>query len=221
MTLLGQNVNSYGARSGRFADVLEIVACPRPRWKVSNAIRFTSPHPKDFRADSVAAMAECASVCEHIHLPVEAGLGFVPKRMKRADTRAQVPREGPDGSRGDPRRRRSRPDIIVGFPGETEEEFARELTLVAEARYDQAFTFQYSPRPDDRRRRSSRTTCRRPSSQERFDRLIALAERHIAGVEPEDDRQQTMRFVVEGPSKKDARRSSGRTRTEQARSFSR
>src|SRR5918996_6506757 len=125
ITLLGQNVNSYGRDlDGRplFAQLLyaldEVDGLER--------IRFTSPHPKDFRADTVAAMADCRRVCEHIHLPVQAGSDRVLKRMKRAYTRrkyldkvAMVREAIPDVA--------VTTDIIVGFPGETEDDFRETL----------------------------------------------------------------------------------------------
>jgi len=145
ITLLGQNVNSYGRDLGGtplFAELL------RALDKVDGLerIRFTSPHPKDFRVDTVAAMAECDSVCEHIHLPLQAGSDRVLKVMKRAYTRARyldkvrMVREAIPGVA-------ITTDIIVGFPGETEDDFGATLEVVEEVRYDAAYTFQYSPRP--------------------------------------------------------------------------
>ncbi len=209
VTLLGQNVNSYGRDldgSPMFSKLLRALDCVEGLER----IRFTSPHPKDFRADSVAAMAECASVCEHIHLPAQSGSDSCLKRMKRAYTRAKylekvrmVRAAIPDVA--------ITTDIIVGFPGETEEEFQDTLTLVAEARYDQAFTFQYSPRPMTA---AAELPDHLPKAvvQERFDRLIALQN----GISLESNLRMignTYEVLVEGPSKKDARRSSGRTRT--------
>jgi tRNA-2-methylthio-N6-dimethylallyladenosine synthase len=209
VTLLGQNVNSYGRDldgSPMFSKLLRAL----DRVAGLERIRFTSPHPKDFRADSVAAMAECASVCEHIHLPAQSGSDSCLKRMKRAYTRAKylekvrmVRAAIPDVA--------ITTDIIVGFPGETEQEFQDTLTLVEEARYDQAFTFQYSPRPMTA---AAELPDHLPKAvvQERFDRLIALQN----GISLESNLRMignTYEVLVEGPSKKDARRASGRTRT--------
>ena len=208
VTLLGQNVNSYGrdldgtplfAKLLRELDTIEGL----------ERVRFTSPHPKDFRADTVEAMAECRSVCEHIHLPVQAGSDRVLKRMKRAYTRRRyleklemVRAAIPDVA--------VTTDIIVGFPGETEEDFSETLSLVEEARYDQAFTFQYSPRPMTE---AAELPGHLPKEvvQERFERLLALqdsisAERNRAMV------GRTEELLVEGPSKKDPSRLTGRTR---------
>ncbi|MGH2808798.1 MAG: tRNA (N6-isopentenyl adenosine(37)-C2)-methylthiotransferase MiaB, partial [Actinomycetota bacterium] len=145
VTLLGQNVNSYGRDldgTPMFSKLLreldDIAELER--------VRFTSPHPKDFRDDTIEVMATSRVVCEHIHLPVQSGSDPVLKRMKRAYNRARylekvrkVRAAIPDVA--------ITTDIIVGFPGETEEEFADTLSLVEEVRYDAAFTFQYSPRP--------------------------------------------------------------------------
>jgi tRNA-2-methylthio-N6-dimethylallyladenosine synthase len=220
VSLLGQNVNSYGrdlVRAGEaaspggrnrtlFAELLHALG----KVQDLERIRFTSPHPKDFRADTVAAMAECSSVCEHIHLPVQSGSDSVLKRMKRAYSRrryldkVRLVRDAiPDIA--------ITTDIIVGFPGETESEFEDTLSLVGEARYDAAYMFQYSPRPmtaaaalPDR--------LAKEVVQERFDRLVALQEE----VSLERNRASVGRreeVLVEGASRKDATRLTGRTRT--------
>ena len=209
VTLLGQNVNSYGRDlDGRalFAKLLREL----DRIEGLERIRFTSPHPKDFRADTVEAMADCSRVCEHIHLPVQAGSDRVLKRMKRAYTRrrslekvAMVRQAIPDVA--------VTTDIIVGFPGETEDDFKETLEVTAEARYDAAYTFQYSPRPmteaadfDDQ--------VPKAVVQERFDRLIALQQR----ISLEQNQRHigcSEEVIVEGVSKKDPSKLSGRTRT--------
>nr|MBA2599710.1 tRNA (N6-isopentenyl adenosine(37)-C2)-methylthiotransferase MiaB [Actinomycetota bacterium] len=209
VTLLGQNVNSYGRDldgTPMFSKLLRAL----DRVVGLERIRFTSPHPKDFRADSVAAMAECAAVCEHIHLPAQSGSDSCLKRMKRAYTRSsylekvRMVRAAIPGVA-------ITTDIIVGFPGETEAEFQDTLTLVEEARYDQAFTFQYSPRPMTS---AADLPDHLPKEvvQERFERLIALQN----GFSLESNRRMlgnTFEVLVEGPSKKDPSRASGRTRT--------
>jgi tRNA-2-methylthio-N6-dimethylallyladenosine synthase len=209
VTLLGQNVNSYGRDldgTPLFARLLREL----DRITGLERIRFTSPHPKDFRADSVAAMAECRSVCEHIHLPLQAGSDRVLKLMKRAYTRrryldkVRMARDViPDVA--------ITTDIIVGFPGETEEDFEQTLEVVGEARYDAAYTFQYSPRPMTEAA-SFPDPVPKDVVQERFDRLVALQDtislernlRHVGRAEE---------VVVEGPSKKDPSKLTGRTRT--------
>jgi tRNA-2-methylthio-N6-dimethylallyladenosine synthase len=209
VTLLGQNVNSYGRDldgTPMFASLLRALDA----IDGLDRIRFTSPHPKDFRADTVAAMAECAAVCEHIHLPVQAGSDRVLKRMKRAYTRARyleklemVRAAIPDVA--------VTTDIIVGFPGETEEDFQETLSLVEEARYDAAFTFQYSSRPMTEAA-SMDGHLSKEVVQARYDRLVALQER-ISLERNRLDVGRTHEVVVEGPSKKDPSRLTGRTRT--------
>jgi tRNA-2-methylthio-N6-dimethylallyladenosine synthase len=208
VTLLGQNVNSYGRDldgTPMFSRLLRTLN----EVQGLERVRFTSPHPKDFRADTVAAMAECSLVCEHIHLPVQAGSDRMLRRMKRAYTRKSyldkvdmVRAAIPDVAIST--------DIIVGFPGETEDEFDETLSLVAEARYDAAFTFQYSARPMTE---AADMDGRVPKAivQERFERLTALQDavslernqRHLGEIHE---------VIVEGASKKDPNRLSGRTR---------
>jgi tRNA-2-methylthio-N6-dimethylallyladenosine synthase len=209
VTLLGQNVNSYGRDldgTPMFAPLLRAL----DEVDGLDRIRFTSPHPKDFRADTVAAMAECDSVCEHIHLPVQAGSDRVLKRMKRAYTRSRylekvemVRAAIPDVA--------VTTDIIVGFPGETEDDFEQTLSLVEAARYDAAFTFQYSSRPMTE---AATMDGHLPKEivQERYDRLVALQE-SISLERNERDVGRVHEVVVEGPSKKDPARLTGRTRT--------
>ena len=208
VTLLGQNVNSYGRDldgTPMFAQLLRAL----DRVDGLERVRFTSPHPKDFRADTIAAMAECEVVCEHIHLPVQAGSDQVLRRMKRAYTRrkylekvALVRKAIPDVSIST--------DIIVGFPGETENEFAETLTLVSEALYDSAYTFQYSARPMTE---AADMDGHLPKEvvQERFERLIKLQD----GISLERNERHvgtTQEVIVEGASKRDATRLTGRTR---------
>ena len=147
ITLLGQNVNSWGRDLApevmtEFGELLR--ACDAVDG--IDRIRFTSPHPKDFRAPVIAAIAECAAVCEHIHLPLQSGSTRVLKAMRRTYSRerylrlvAELRDAVPDLALGT--------DIIVGFPGETEDDFAETLAVVEEAvGFDSAFTFVYSPR---------------------------------------------------------------------------
>jgi tRNA-2-methylthio-N6-dimethylallyladenosine synthase len=209
VTLLGQNVNSYG-RDLDGTPLFSKLLYELDKIEGLERIRFTSPHPKDFRADTVEAMAECRAVCEHIHLPVQAGSDRVLRAMKRAYTRKRymekldmVRRAIPDVA--------VTTDIIVGFPGETESDFEDTLSLVADARYDAAYTFQYSPRPMTEAA-SFDDHLPKEVVQERFERLIALQE----GISLERNREQVGRvqeLVVEGVSKKDPTRLSGRSRT--------
>jgi tRNA-2-methylthio-N6-dimethylallyladenosine synthase len=209
VTLLGQNVNSYGRDldgTPLFAPLLRAL----DQIDGLDRIRFTSPHPKDFRADTVAAMAECESVCEHIHLPVQAGSDRVLKRMKRAYSRRRY-LEKVEMVRAAIPEVAITTDIIVGFPGETESDFEQTLSLVEAARYDAAFTFQYSSRPMTE---AAGMDGHLPKEvvQARYDRLIRLQE-SISLERNELDVGRTHDVVVEGPSKKDPARLTGRTRT--------
>jgi tRNA-2-methylthio-N6-dimethylallyladenosine synthase len=141
VTLLGQTVNSYHDGRSDFADLLRGVGgVARVR-----RLRFTSPHPNDFSDRVVAAMAEVPAVCEHVHLPAQSGSSRVLRRMSRRYTREQY-------LHCVARLRRAIPgialttDLIVGFPGETEADFAETETLVREVGFDDAYTFKYSPR---------------------------------------------------------------------------
>ena len=144
VTLLGQNVNSYGREfgdRGAFADLLRAVGATG-----LERVRFTSPHPRDFTDDVIAAMAETPAVCPSLHMPLQSGSDAVLRRMRRSyrserflgildRVRAQVP----DAA--------ITTDIIVGFPGETDADFEDTLRVVEASRFSGAFTFQYSPRP--------------------------------------------------------------------------
>lgn len=141
VTLLGQTVNSYGDGTHDFADLLRAVGAVDGIRR----IRFTSPHPNDFTDRVIAAMAEVPEVCEHVHLPVQSGSDRMLKRMLRRYTRAAYLDIVE-------RLRHAIPtvalttDIIVGFPGESDDDFHDTLSLVDEVAFDDAFTFRYSPR---------------------------------------------------------------------------
>jgi tRNA-2-methylthio-N6-dimethylallyladenosine synthase len=210
ITLLGQNVNSYGRdlpREGRieFGELLR--ACDGVEG--IERIRFTSPHPKDFRAPVIAAMAECDAVCEHVHLPLQSGSSRILKRMRRTYDRerylALVDRlRGaiPDLALGT--------DLIVGFPGETEEDFRRTLEVVEEVGYDSAFTFVFSPRQGTE---AATLPEQVPAEvkRERIERLIELCQR--VARERNDARVGLVEEVlVEGPSRTGAGLLRGRTR---------
>jgi tRNA-2-methylthio-N6-dimethylallyladenosine synthase len=217
VTLLGQNVNSWGrdlppAERIGFGGLLRLL----DGVEGIRRIRYTSPHPKDMRDDVIAAMAECDAVCEQLHLPVQSGSTRILKAMRRTYSRdrylALVERL-----------RAAIPglalttDIIVGFPGETEEDFAQTLSLYDEVGYDHAFTFVYSPRrgteaasmpdqvPDDVKR-------------ERITRLVDVVQRHAAA------RNAALvgtvqEVLVEGPSRTDPSVLRGRTRTNKTVNF--
>src|SRR5437763_3694200 len=142
ITLLGQNVNSYGRDVGSSFDEL-LRACDAVEG--IERIRFTSPHPKDFRAPVIAAMAECAAVCEHAHLPLQSGSTRILKAMRRTYSRERYLRLVDELRAAIPDLALTT-DLIVGFPSETEENFAATLEVVEEVGFDGAFTFVFSPR---------------------------------------------------------------------------
>ena len=202
VTLLGQNVNSYGrdlelnGRRPVFAELLRQVGAVDGIRRV----RYTSPHPKDLREDVAEAMAETAAVCEQLHLPLQSGSDSILAAMHRGynadrfmSRLAMARRIVPDLSVST--------DIIVGFPGETEQDFQATLDVVAAARFDQAFTFQYSPRPGTAAAEMDGQVDK-TVVQERFNRLVDLQNR----ISLESNRARVGRIeevLVEGPSKKD------------------
>jgi tRNA-2-methylthio-N6-dimethylallyladenosine synthase len=209
VTLLGQNVNSYGRDLDGHSLFSKLLYALDDVGGLER-VRFTSPHPKDFRADSVQAMADCRTVCEHIHLPLQAGSDRVLRRMKRAYTKrkylekvAMVRDRIPEVA--------ITTDIIVGFPGETEADFQETLEVVDTAQYDAAYTFQYSPRPMTEAA-SFDDQVPKEVVQERFERLVSLQER-ISLQRNQATIGRTEEVIVEGASKKDPDRLSGRTRT--------
>jgi tRNA-2-methylthio-N6-dimethylallyladenosine synthase len=210
LTLLGQNVNSYGRDLApqariRFSELLRRVDAVEG----IDRIRYTSPHPKDMREDVVQAHAELAALCEHVHLPLQSGSSPILKRMRRTYTReryldrvALIRERVPDCA--------ITTDIIVGFPGETEEDFARTLEVVDEVGYDGAFTFVFSPRRGTEAAELPDQVAHRVK-RERMDRLVELVQRRA--------RQRSERFLgrslevlVEGPSRNDPARLRGRSR---------
>jgi tRNA-2-methylthio-N6-dimethylallyladenosine synthase len=210
VTLLGQNVNSYGRDLPReervsFAELLARVdAIPG-----IDRIRYTSPHPKDVREDLIRAHAELPALCEHIHLPLQSGSSRILKAMRRTYDRdrylarvAQIREHIPDCA--------LTTDIIVGFPGETEADFAATLEVVDEVAYDGAFTFVFSPR-----RGTEAATLGdqvpHPVKRERMGRLVELVQRR-ARERGQRFVGRTMEVLVEGPSRTDPSRLRGRTR---------
>lgn len=211
VTLLGQNVNSYGrdlprGQRATFAELLRAVAAVPGIARV----RYTSPHPKDMKADVVAAMAECPEVVEHLHLPAQSGSTRVLKAMRRTYSReryldlvTRLRDAIPDLS--------LTTDLIVGFPGETDEDFAETLSLVEECRYDGAYTFLYSPRPGTEAAERLPDDVAPDVKRDRIARLVEVVQRTAA--------DRAARFVgtdrevlVEGPSRTDATKLRGRLR---------
>ncbi|MFI5234096.1 MAG: MiaB/RimO family radical SAM methylthiotransferase, partial [Gemmatimonadales bacterium] len=169
VTLLGQTVNSYHDGRHDFADLLRAVGAVDGVRRV----RFTSPYPTDFTDGVIAAMAEVEAVCEHVHLPAQSGADSCLKRMLRRYDRATYIEVVV-------RLRRAIPgitistDLIVGFPGETEAEFAETLSLVEEAAFDEAYTFKYSVREGTPAVRI-KGHIEDAVASERLDRLIGVA----------------------------------------------
>jgi len=203
VTLLGQNVNTYGrdltvpgsSRRPLFATLLrEVNAIDGIR-----RVRFTSPHPHDFTPDVIEAMADCGTVCEHIHFPLQSGSDRILRAMQRSyrrerylDWLGRIRAAVPDVAVST--------DIIVGFPGETEDDFRGTLEVVERAAFDSAYQFQYSPRPGTR---AATMPDQVPKEvvQERFDRLVSLQE----GISLAKNREQvgrTFEVLVEGDGKR-------------------
>ena len=240
VTLLGQNVNSYGrdlalSRRGStngnggaapgdnawwcgeawlsdrrarplFADLLRAVG----EIDGIRRVRFTSPHPKDLRPETIAAMAEIPAVCEHLHLPLQSGSDAVLRAMRRGYTaeryleRLRAARAAVEGLAVST-------DIIVGFPGETERDFEQTLEVAAEARYDSAFTFIFSPRPGTVAADMGDRFVPHEVSVDRYERLRRVIERS-SRLANEARVGRIEEVVVEGPSKKDPAVTTGRTR---------
>ncbi len=209
VTLLGQNVNSYGRdltrRRPLFADLLRAVGAVEGIRRV----RFTSPHPKDLRPETIAAMAEVAEVCPQLHLPLQSGSDRVLSAMRRGYT-AQRYLAKLEAARAAIDDLAVTTDVIVGFPGETDDDFAETLAVVAEAAYDSAYTFQFSPRPGTRAADLTDRFVGQDVIAERFERLRVVVERaallrHQARVGCHEE------VLVEGPSKRDPAVVAGRT----------
>src|ERR1700730_15753750 len=232
VTLLGQNVNSYGrdlllgavrangAHGGpprerpSFAGLLEQIDA----IEGIERIRYTSPHPKDMREDVIRAHAELASVCEHIHLPLQSGSSRILKAMRRTydrrrylDRVALIREHLPDVA--------LTTDIIVGFPTETEHDFRETLEVVEEVRYDGPFTFIFSPRRGTEAAGITAGVVPHPVKVERMERLVEAVQRR-ARERAERFVGRTLEVLVEGPSRTDPDRLRGRTRHNKVVNFS-
>jgi tRNA-2-methylthio-N6-dimethylallyladenosine synthase len=212
VTLLGQNVNSYGRDLGagqyrpRFADLLRAVDAVDGIRR----IRYTSPHPKDLRPETIAAMAECDAVCEQLHLPLQSGSDRTLARMHRGYTAQRYLARLADARRAIPDLAVTT-DLIVGFPGETDTEFEETLAAVEAADFDAAYTFIFSPRPGTPAAEMVDDYIPPTVARERMDRLTEVVERHA--LQRHRSRiGRTEEVLVEGPSKKDPLRLTGRSR---------
>ena len=220
VTLLGQNVNSYGrdlvrdglvAHEGRrnrtlFAELLHALGGVDDLCRV----RFTSPHPKDFSSDVFAAMRDVPNVCEQLHLPLQSGSDRILRRMQRsyrsrrylelvAEARETIPGVAIST------------DIIVGFPGETEDDFSDTLAVTSRAQFDSAFTFEYSRRPGTAAVELDGHVDAAVVNA-RYRKLAALT-RELSAAGNARQVGTVAELLLEGPSKTDPRKVSGRTRT--------
>ena len=221
VTLLGQNVNSYGrdlqlaARHAGdanarlrplFPDLLRAVgAVPGLR-----RMRFTSPHPKDMTADTFAAMAAMPTTCEHLHYPLQSGSDRVLALMHRGYSAERYLQRLGQARAAMPDLAVST-DIIVGFPGETEQDLQRTLEVAAAAEYDYAYTFLFSPREGTEAAAMVAQFVEPAVAAERFQRLRIVVE-HSALLKHQARIGRVEEVLVEGPSKRDAAVLSGRTR---------
>jgi len=210
LTLLGQNVNSYGRdltrRRPLFAELLRAVGDVDGIRRV----RFTSPHPKDLRPETIAAMAESPAACEHLHLPMQSGSDRILAAMHRGYTAARYLDRLAD-ARAAFADLAVTTDIIVGFPGETEDDFERTLELAAEAAYDSAYTFIFSPRPGTEAAEMADRFVAPEVIAQRFERLKIVVERSaLARHQARIGRVEEV--LIDGPSKKDPTVASGKTR---------
>ena len=216
VTLLGQNVNSYGKGLEEDIDFAKLLR------KVNEVeglerVRFMSPHPKDLTKDVILAIKECDKLCEQVHLPVQSGSNRILKKMNRNYTKESyleliklIKKEIPDVS--------LTTDIIVGFPGETEEDFLDTLDLVNQVEYDSAFTFIYSRRnntPAD----MMLNQVPDADKHHRFDRLVKAVNESVIKKNKAFE-NKVVEVLVEGPSKNDESKFTGRTRNGKLVNFS-
>ncbi len=217
VTLLGQNVNAWrgeigGAARADFSELLRYVA----EIDGIERIRYTTSHPREFTQRLIDAHAELEKLATHVHLPVQSGSDRILAAMKRGYTTLEY--------RSIVRRlRKARPDVsvstdlIVGFPGETETDFAATLRLVEDMAFDASFSFIYSPRPGTPAAELPDSTPRE-EKLERLQRLQLLLERHARSVS-EAMIGSVQRVLVEGPSRKDPRELAGRTANNRVLNF--
>jgi len=210
VTLLGQNVNSWGRDLApevrtEFGELLRAL----DQVDGIERIRFTSPHPKDFREPVVAAIAECAAVCEHVHLPLQSGATRILKAMRRTYSRERY-LALVDRLRGAIPDLALTTDIIVGFPGETDADFAETLEVVEEVGYDGAFTFVFSPRSGTE---AATMAAQVPDEvkHQRIERMIEVVQK-LAARRNLERVGRVEEVLVEGPSRTDPTTLRGRTR---------
>jgi tRNA-2-methylthio-N6-dimethylallyladenosine synthase len=210
VTLLGQNVNSWGRDllpdiRTEFGELLR--ACDAVAG--IERIRFTSPHPKDFRRPVIEAMAECDAVCEHAHLPLQSGSSRILKAMRRTYDRDRYLRLAGELRAAIPDLALTT-DVIVGFPGETEDDFRETLEVVEEVGFDGAFTFVYSPRAGTEAA-AMEEQVPEEVKRDRIERLIDVVQR-IAAARNAERIGGVEEVLVEGASRTDPALLRGRTR---------
>jgi tRNA-2-methylthio-N6-dimethylallyladenosine synthase len=208
--LLGQNVNSWGRDLApdirtEFGELLR--ACDAVEG--IERLRFTSPHPKDFRRPVIDAMAECEAVCEHAHLPLQSGSSRILKAMRRTYDRERYLRLVGELRAAIPDLALTT-DIIVGFPGETEDDFRETLDVVEEAGFDGAFTFVYSPRAGTEAA-AMEEQIPEEIKRDRIERLIDVVQR-MAAARNAERVDGVEEVLVEGTSRTDPSVLRGRTR---------
>ena len=210
ITVLGQNVNSYGrditGRRPLFAELLRALG----EVDGIERVRFTSPHPKDLRPETIRAMAETPNVCNQLHLPLQSGSNRVLAAMRRG-YRVERYVEKLEAARAAIPDLAVTTDLIVGFPGESDREFDETLEVVAACEFDLAYTFIFSPREGTRAAQMGDSFVASEVIKERFERLKDVTDRsalrgHRARVGLREE------VLVEGPSRRNDQMLSGRTR---------
>ncbi|MFL0246627.1 tRNA (N6-isopentenyl adenosine(37)-C2)-methylthiotransferase MiaB [Candidatus Clostridium stratigraminis] len=215
ITLLGQNVNSYGKGQGEdisFAKLLERL----DKIEGLERIRFMTSHPKDLSEEVIDAIANSKKICEHIHLPVQSGSSNILKKMNRRYDKTQYLNLVKRIKEAIPNVALST-DIIIGFPGETEEDFLETLDLVKKVEYDSAFTFIYSKRkgtPADEMEEQIPDDIK----HDRFNRLVSVVN-EISAKKNKEYLGKVVEVLVEGTSKNDSTKLMGRTRTSKLVNF--
>lgn len=215
ITLLGQNVNSYGKDLQPNFDFANLLLKINTISNIER-VRFMTSHPKDLSSKVINTIAECANVCEHIHLPVQSGSSRLLKKMNRnydrdqyidliKEIRAKIPNVA------------ITTDIIIGFPGESEEDLLETLSLVKEVQFDSAFTYIYSKRKGTP---AAEMTDQIPEDvkHSRFNRLVVVVNEACASKNKEYE-GKTVEVLVEGFSKNDSSKLTGRTRTSKVVNF--
>ena len=206
LILLGQNVNSYSFQDKRFPDVLKAIS----EIEKIKRIRFTSPHPKDLDERTIQIIAQNTNICNHIHLPLQSGSSKILKAMNRTYTQSDylhlvdlIKKHIPTIA--------ITTDIITGFPGETDTDFQETLKIMEYVKYDNAFTFKYSPRPGTKAAEMPDTVSENTKS-DRLNEMITLQKKHTL-YRNNELKNTTQEVFIESNSKKNINHKIGRTET--------